>query len=186
MKNILLGLFLILSLQSFAQSNFRGMSWGASISQLKSKYPDVQWEIENIGKKKIYITEDDYVGGLEVTVAYYFTDSKLQMGVYFFTENHSSNNLYYEDFIAISNILKNKYDMERNEEWNNTTWKDNPNYIGHALIMGHVEIEERYEDERTIIIHEISSDDHGGIEHVLRYADMVYIKKMRASQNEDF
>jgi len=40
MKNLLLGLILILSLQSFAQGKFRGMSWGTTSSELKSKFPD--------------------------------------------------------------------------------------------------------------------------------------------------
>ena len=185
MKNIILGLILILSLQSFAQNNFRGMSWDLSSSQLKSKYPDVQWKIENQKETKIYTTED-YVGGLEVGVAYYFIDNKLKMGAYYFIEEHESNNLYYEDFVSISNILNKKYDMEKDEKWNNTSWKNSPNQIGHALIMGHVEIEERYEGELTAIIHGISSDNYGGINHFLLYSDMAQVKKMRASQNEDF
>lgn len=185
MKKILLGLFLILSLQSFAQNNFRGMSWDASISQLKSKYPDINWKIENENKTKIYTTED-HVGGLEVGVAYFFIDNQLKMGAYYFTEEHKSNNLYYEDFVSISNILNKKYDMEKDEKWNNTSWKDSPNRIGHALLMGHVEIEERYEDELTKIIHSLSNNNSEGIQHFLFYADMAHVKKMKASQNEDF
>ena len=38
--------------------------------------------------------------------------------------------------------------------------------------MGHVEINECYEDEKTLIVHEISSDDFGGIQHILSYKDM--------------
>jgi acyl-ACP thioesterase len=37
-------------------------------------------------------------------------------------EDHSANNLYYEDFVSISTFLNKKYDMEMNEHWNNTTW----------------------------------------------------------------
>ncbi len=175
----------MLSLQSFAQSNFRGMKWGSTLSQLKSKYPDVQWKTETETKFKYYSTEDS-VGGLEVTVIYVFIENKLQRGGYLFKEEHRSNNLYYEDFISISNILNDKYDMEINEKWNNTTWKGDSNKIGYALEMGYVEIKESYEDELTAIVHRISSVKYGGIEHVLIYSNVAYVKEVRASKLEDF
>lgn len=185
MKNLILGLILILSLQSFSQGKFRGMSWGTTSSQLKSNYPDAQWESETEGKDKVFTTED-YVGGLEVKVAYYFIDDKLKMGVYIFNENHTSDNMYYDDFISISTTLNKKYDMEMNKNWNDTTWENNPNYIGHALRSGDVEIIERNEHELTGIVHYISSDNNGGIEHILVYRDTVYMKKMRALEVDDF
>ncbi len=185
MKNILLGLFLFLSFQSFAQNNFREMSWGDSVSQLKSLYPSVKWEIETDEKLKVYATED-YVGGLEVKVLYSFIENKFQIGGYYFIVEHSSDNLYYEDFISISNILNKKYDMEIEKKWNDTTWKNNHNFIGHALIMGDVEIRETYDDKNISITHSISSDNYGGIQHVLVYYDMEYVKSQRDSVLDDF
>lgn len=185
MKNILLGLFLLLSLQSLTQGNFRGMDWGSSLIQLKTKYPDVQWETAVDGEIRLYGTKD-YVAGLEVTVGYGFIENKLEIGLYAFEEEHISDNMYYEDFISISNILKDKYDMELEEKWNNTTWKDSPNQIGHALASGHVEIVERFEDQYTAIIHRISGGSYGDIEHVLIYSNITYVNSMRAKKLEDF
>ncbi|MEP0133381.1 MAG: hypothetical protein ABJJ25_15380 [Eudoraea sp.] len=172
------------SLQSFAQNDFRKMNWGDSATQLKTKYPDVNWETETDGKTRIYFT-DDYVGGLKATIAYYFVENKFQIGAYIFIEKHSANNLYYEDFVSISTFLKKKYDMELNESWNNTSWKGDDDSIGYALAMGHVEIEEAYEDEQKAISHSISGDGFL-ISHTLRYASMDYVKSKRESSLDDF
>ena len=181
MKKLLLGLLIIFSFQSFAQNDFRKMNWGDSPAKLKTKYPDVNWEkTETDSNTQIYYT-DDYVGGLDATIAYYFVENKFQIGVYLFEEDHSANNLYYEDFVSISTLLNKKYDMEMNERWNDTSWKGNDDYIGFALAMGHVEIEEQYEDFKTAISHEISGD--GQIKHILRYASMDYVNSIREERS---
>lgn len=185
MKNIFLGLALILSLQSIGQGKFRGMDWGTTSSELKSNYPDAKWESHIDGKVKAFMTED-YVGGLKVNVVYYFIDDKLKWGMYSFSENHKSDNMYYDDFMSISIALNKKYDMEMSKEWNNTTWEDKPNYIGYALVLGHVEITEIYADGFTAITHTISSDNNSDIEHSITYYDVAFVKEMSASELEDF
>lgn len=188
MKNLILGLLLVVSLQSFAQGKFRGTSWGTTSSELKVKYPDAQWESHSETNTKILTTEG-FVDGLEVNIVYYYINDKLIGGGYYFSENHRSDNMYYDEFISISNTLNKKYEMEITENWNNTSYENSPNQIGFALNMGHVEIEERFEDELTSITHSISSNNNnnkGGIEHTLFYRDIEYLKKKRASEVEDF
>lgn len=184
MKSLLVSLFILFSWLSFSQ-NFRGLDWGTSITELKSKYPDTVWEIEKDEDYIYYITED-YIGGLDTDIVYYFTKNKLVGGIYFFKETHVSNNLYYENFKTISNSLNEKYKMESEENWNNNTWKDFPHSIGYALQMGHVVFTERYEDDKTSILHEISSDDLGEINHFITYWDMNYVKELRMSDIDDF
>ena len=173
----------MVSLQSIAQNDFRKMNWGDSPIELKVKYPNVIWESETDGNTQIYST-NDYVGGLAAMIVYYFIENKFQIGAYLFEEEHSANNLYYEDFVSISTFLNKKYKMEKNENWNDTTWKGNDDYIGHALAMGDVVIEEKYEDQKTSIYHEISGD--ANIKHFLRYASMEYIKARRDKSLDDF
>ena len=185
MKNLFLGFLIILSFNSFSQNNFRAMNWGDSVSDLKSQYPDAEWRTDSDSDIKAYLA-DDYVGGLKVEVAYIFVAEKLKAGAYEFKEKHSSNNLYHQDFLTVSEILNKKYEMERKEEWNKTAWKNNPDYIGYALAMGDVEITETYENEDTYIVHSISSDGFGGIQHVLAYAEINYIKEQRSSVLKDF
>jgi hypothetical protein len=157
MKNLLFGLFIFLSLQSFTQSNFRGMSWGDTPQQLKSNYPDVQFETMREDELFISYVTEDIVGGLNAIISYHFKKDKLLGGTYYFQESHQSDNMYYEDFKIISNILNDKYIMEPVENWNNTTFKNRPNDIGFALKMGHVEIAEMYLDKQTSIVHTIAS-----------------------------
>jgi len=187
MKRIILLILLVFTvLNSFSQTHFRGSEWKSSISQLKAKYPEVKWDIETDGDFKIYST-DDNVGGYEVTVYYYFKKNKLQIGGYRFNEYHRNKNLYYQDFLSISKILNEKYEMEPiEEEWNDTTYKNRPDRIGIALRMEKVEISEKYEDETTLIVHKISSGQFGGIEHGLIYYDMDYILSERKALKEKF
>lgn len=185
MKSILLALSLLLSIHMYSQSNFRGMNWGNSISELKSKYPNVKWEIDSKENFDFYITED-VVGGLVTDIAFVFIDNKLKTGVYKFKEEHPSDNSYYQDFITISNFLNQKYDMVMNENWNDTRHKDNPNDIGYALVMGFVQITETFEDDKTSITHNISSNENLEIEHLLIYQDMIYLNSKKNSALDDF
>ena len=52
--------------------------------------------------------------------------------------------------------------------------------------MGDVEIRETYDDKNISITHSISSDNYGGIQHVLVYYDMEYVKSQRDSVLDDF
>jgi len=183
MKNLFLGFLVMFSIQSFAQNDFRKMNWGDSPADLKEKHPNVTWESETDGDTRIYTT-NDYVGGLDTMIAYYFIENKFQVGIYLFEEDHSADNLYYEDFVSTSTFLNKKYKMEKNESWNDTTWKGNDDYIGFALAMGNVVIAESYEDEKTAIYHEISGD--GRITHFLRYASVDYVNSLKEASLDDF
>ena len=185
MNKLLLGFIIIISFQSFAQNDFRKMNWGDSPEQLKANYPDAKWETESAGGAIIYAT-NDIIGGLDTKVAYVFFEKKLRSGVYQFQQYHSpGNNLYYEDFMSISSYLDKKYDMEMTENWNDDTWKEYEDKIGFALSMGQVTIEERHEDDRTVIVHSISGDGPG-INHTLAYASMDWVKKIRENSLDDF
>ena len=173
------------SLQLVGQNDFRKMNWGDSPADLKANYPEVSWETETYEDYKLYATEG-IIGGLEAIIAYVFTDDKLQSGYYQFKESHSSTgNLYYEDFVSISSFLSKKYDMERTENWNDSSWKGKEDQIGFAISMGHVEIEERYEDERTAVVHSISGDKLQ-ISHSIAYASMEFVNSIREAALDDF
>ena len=184
MKNIFLLFFTILSFQSFAQNDFRKMNWGDSPEQLRANYPNIDWET-NTEYGNLILSTDDNVGGLATTIMYIFIDNKLKIGGYEFKQTYSSKNLYYDDYMSISNILKDKYEMVHNETWNNDLFKDDKNSIGQALFYGHVEISETSTGEKTIIMHSISGNNLK-IEHGLVYADFKYMKKQSDKRNDDF
>lgn len=173
------------SLAMVGQNDFRKMNWGDTPEQLKSAYPEVNWEIETYEGYRFYAT-NGFVGGLEAKIGFIFDSGKLQSGLYMFQESHSATgNLYYEDFELISSHLNKKYDMERNEDWNNTSWQGKSDYIGFALAMGHVAIDERFNDNRTFIIHSISGDGLN-VEHTLYYSSFDWVKAKKGSVLDDF
>ena len=185
MNKLVLGLLLMLSLQSIAQNDFRKMNWGDTPEELMSAYPNVDWNIEEEGDYLVYMAVD-VVGGLQTKIVYLFIDNKLQTGMYEFQTYHSANNLYYEDYQSISSILNKKYDMEEDENWNDTSWKGDKDNIGYALRMGHVEFEERYEDQKSMIVHHLTGGDGPGIDHRLVYYSMDFVNAQRAASLDDF
>lgn len=183
-KYLVLAFLLLFSFSAIAQNDFRKMNWGDSVAHLKEKYPQIEWEFTTEGSSKIYFS-DEYIGGLSTKVIYYFMDGKFQMGAYYFQEDHSpTGNLYYQDFQTISNILNEKYDMERNEKWNRSTWEGNYDRIGFSIAMGDVKIEETYVDNSVSILHVISGDK-ATVEHFLSYTSTNYMQS-RSSTLDDF
>ena len=55
-----------------------------------------------------------------------------------------------------------------------------------AIFIKEENNEETYEDEVTSIVHNISSNDLGGILHMLVYYDMAFVKSQRDSVLDDF
>ena len=89
MKKLLL-LLLFIPLMSFGQ-DFRKMSFGQSIEELKETYPATEFVEENEMKIDI-LSHDDYVGGIKTTVAYLFVDNSLMAGVYSFDDKNYNEN----------------------------------------------------------------------------------------------
>lgn len=186
MRIINLTLFLFLFTSGLiAQSTFRGMTWGDSISELQRTPLDSEWAEYSEGGIDFHVTTD-YLNGYEVMVIYGFDLDKLCFGGYIFTIDRYSDNQYHDDFVVISDLLNKKYDMEREEKWNDTSFKNNPNQIGFALRMGHVEITEIHKNDITSIIHVLSSNQQGGILHMLNYWSTEYKDKILDSELEDF
>lgn len=183
MNKIVFGIIALVSSVIYAQNDFRKMSWGDSVNELKAKYPNIDWSTDDLDGYKVYFT-DDNIGGLSATIVYFFVNDKFQVGGYIFQEEHNSNNLYYEDFLSISTFLNRKYDMERNEEWNNEFLRGYRDMIGYSLSNGYVRIEESYEDENTSILHQIYGD--GDISHTLLYSSAVFEKSRSKSALDDF
>ena len=184
-RTILIAAIFFVSIVSSGQGKFRGLNWGSSVSDLKAKYPNVEWHTDTDENAELYVTEDN-VEGIEAMIVYAFIENKLQIGGYTFTEEYKSNNSFYEDFKTISKILNDKYDMEYKEKWNDTRYKDEPNEIGYALGMGYVEIRESYEDDNTRIVHYISGKNYGAIQHQLNYFSKEYINSERVLDAENF
>ena len=177
-------LFLLFPVFLFAQ-DFRKMSFGQSIEELKETYPATEFTFENASGISIFY-HDDYVGGIKTTVAYLFVDNSLMAGVYTFDDkSYKSGDDRYKDYKTISGILNDKYEMKENNTWHNDTYKDQPNYYDHSLTMGYVDFDERYTTDKLLIRHSVSKSD-SSISHFLGYSSPSFAELIDAENDSDF
>ena len=168
----------------FAQ-DFRKMSFGQSIEELKETYPATEFVEENEMKIDI-LSHDDYVGGIKTTVAYLFVDNSLMAGVYSFDDkSYKSGDDRYKDYKTISGILNDKYEMKENNTWKNDTYKDRPNFYDHALTMGYVDFAEKYSTDKITINHSVSKSE-GKITHLVGYISPSMFEFANKKNESDF
>jgi len=180
MKKLLL-LLLFIPLMSFGQTNFRKMSWGDSVEDLKKTYPEATFEKGSEGELDIFMQEGNLIG-IEVFIAYLFYENELVAGMYMPTlTGYANSKDRLRDFYSISNRLNEKYTMEREDDWVDTTYKDNPNSLDHAIAMGDVILVEMGEAGDTKIIHNLSKG-----EHYLIYGSTKWVEIKKREQKDDF
>ena len=184
MKKLLLLLFI--PVVCLSQNDFRKMNWGESSEILKEKYSEINFVKEDVMSSTAFAHED-IIGGIEANVIYFFVDDKFFAGAYMFSyDSYSSKSKtdHLKDFNQISERLK-KYDMNREDVWINDSWKDDPNYLGHALYMGHVSLVEKGIDGDTVIVHSLERSE-GEFVHKLGYTNPVLLQKVLDSVDDDF
>ena len=179
MKKLLL-LLLFIPLMSFGQ-DFRKMSFGQSIEELKETYPATEFVEEN-EMEMVILSHDDMIGGIDTSVAYLFVDNLLVSGFYYFDRtSFKSSDDRYKDYKNISEFLNGKYEMEETNTWHNDSYKNDPNRYSHAFAMGYVDFLESYENDRVFIRHSVESSD-GRISHILGYSNPQFAAQMRADK----
>ena len=184
MKKLLLLLFI--PIVCLSQNDFRKMNWGESPVTLKEKYSEINFVKEDVMGTTMFGCED-IIAGLEAKILYFFVDDKFYAGGYMFSVGSYSSKSATDrlkDFNQISERLE-KYDMNREDVWINDTWKDDPNYLDHALTMEHVSLVEKGIDGDTVIVHSLERSE-GEFVHKLVYTNPVLLQKMLDSVDDDF
>jgi len=184
MKNLIL-LLLFIPLISFSQ-DFRKMSFGQSVEELKETYPATEFTFEEENGVAIF-SHEDFVGGIKTVVAYLFLDNSLKSGFYVYDEeNYSkSSDDRYKDYKNISRFLNDKYKMKDDSTWHNDSYKNDSNSYSHAFAMGYVDFLETYRTEKVLIRHVLQKSD-SSITHVLGYSNPEFAKQMYAESESDF
>jgi len=184
MKKLILLLFI--PIVCLSQNDFRKMNWGESPKILKERYGDISFKKEIDGEITMLV-HDESIGGIQATVAYLFTEDKFFSGVYLFAYDSYSKDTTdrLKDFNNISARLNKKYKMTREDVWINDTWKNNPNYLGHALNMAHVSLIEKGSNDDTLILHSLEETE-GELVHRLVYAFDKTMQQMQDSMDDDF
>jgi hypothetical protein len=184
MKNLIL-LLLFIPLISFSQ-DFRKMSFGQSVEELKETYPEYVFITENDMGMNIF-SHTDVVGGIEATVAYLFVDNKLSSGFYYFdrTNIFKSDDDRYKDFKSISLILNDKYEMQENNNWHDDAFKDDPTRNAFSLAMGYVDFSEMNSTDKVLINHTLLRTD-GVYTHIVGYIAPSFGQLMEKKIDSDF
>lgn len=185
MKKLLL-LLLMFPIFGYCQGDFRKLSWGQSIEDLKLAYPEIQFEKGTDSGCDILRHFGDLIG-IKTQIVYVFLDNKFIAGMYYLDPLNESKSsvLRLKDYKSISSRLKNKYEMRNEDVWVKSLFKDSPDQLDYAVKWGHVTLMERSEFGDTYITHTLSQDGNQ-LNHLLSYASDKWVKIMQQKQNDDF
>jgi hypothetical protein len=185
MKKVLL-ILLIFPIFGFGQGDFRKLSWGQSIEDLKKAYPEIQFEKRIDSGCDILRYFGDLIG-IEAQIVYVFLDNKFIAGMYYLDPLNKSKSsvLRLKDYKNISSRLRDKYAMRNEDEWIKSNWKKYPDELDFAVKFGHVTLVERSEIGDTYVTHTLSQNGNQ-LNHLLSYASDKWVKIMQQKQNDDF
>jgi hypothetical protein len=185
MKNLLL-ILLIFPIFGFGQGDFRKLSWGQSIEDLKKAYPEIQFDKDIDSGCDIFRHFGDLIG-IKTQIVYVFSENKFIAGMYYLDPLNKSKSsvLRLKDYKSISSRLKDKYAMRNEDEWVKSTWKDSPDQLDFAVKWGEVTLMERSEIGDTYVTHTLSHDGNQ-LNHLLSYASDKWVKIMQQKQDDDF
>lgn len=156
------------------QSNnydFRNSNWGDSIEQVR-KIESMKPFLDS-GSSLVY--NDAKILDLSCSIMYMFYDGKLLNGGYVFDEKHSSDNLYYEDYLKLVAAYTEKYGKPTSSEeiWIDELFKDNPKDWGFAIKKGDAKFTTHWITS-TSTIDIVISGDNGQFSTVIVYKSFEY------------
>lgn len=164
-KIFLLVLVVLAGIIVFGQNtetpDVRNVSWNMSRDEVKSieKSP-LDSELTYYAGDKMLIYNATIMG-YETRLAYMFDDKKLTSIVVIFKIDNQSANKYVEDYSKIERLLNDKYGSSyRNEYWRDDLYKNDPNDIGMALKMQHLEYSNKWESRRSVILLSMKAKDY--------------------------
>ena len=141
------------------------VTWGMSPEQVKKAYKGLQTDGEgNLLTEKLKVT------GADAAARFDFVDGKLAQVIILFTQTHTNNNKYVDDFESTSELMKGKYGAPQIERqaWSKDLFKDDPGHIGTALVSGHVQWFALWSTSQTEITHGLNGGNFKA-RHLLIY-----------------
>lgn len=147
--------------------DFRSAKWGIDKESVRKLEGEPLQENDS---GMVYLDE---VATYPVDVFYNFSDGKLIDGLYTFTQTHSNDNLYYDDYKNLVKIYTQKYGepAKQAEQWSDELYKGNKAKIGMAVSAGHVMFASFWETEST----EVSVNLYG--DNFKIYLTALYVDK---------
>lgn len=139
-KSIFLFLLIIFFSISVYSQDFRNVSFGMSMQEVKNRETDALYAQE--GNQLFFTTK---IAGSSMIIIYEFWDNELARGTLIYDEKHANDNLYYEKFKEIKSLLSQKYGSSNDDvSWYDNLYKDDPSEIGFAISIGHVRFDSEW------------------------------------------
>jgi hypothetical protein len=159
--------------------SFRKTNWGMSKSQVKGT------EAGKILRDDDVLAYEGNVAGLNTLIAYIFVDNKLVRAKYIFTEKHSNKTDYISDYTSIQKILTKKYGEPSDDKtyWKNDLYKDDYQYWGMALAVGHLSKFSNWKVSDTEVWLSINGDNYE-ISHSVEYSS-VKLASLESTKSEE-
>lgn len=125
--------------------DFRSATWGIDKESVRKLEGEPLQENDS---GMVYLDE---VATYPVDVFYKFSNDKLISGLYTFTQTHSNNNLYYDDYEDLVEIYTKKYGepAKQAEKWSDELYKSDKTKLGMAVAAGHVVFATFWQTETT-------------------------------------
>lgn len=141
--------------------DFRNTTWGMTQEEVKKVEIDVEWV--NLLDRENVLTGTAETAGMDSMIAYTFdSDGKLQRAVVLFTESHTSENLYIDDYYEVQEKLTEKYGEPKLDKkiWNDDLYKDDENDWGFAVSIGDLAYGSTWESNATQIALQLKGDNY--------------------------
>jgi len=131
-----------------AERDLRNVNWGMSKEEVMNN--ETLTLVEQIDNNLVYFTS---VSNLECLLIYEFVNNKLYSANYVFSEEHTTQNQYINDYFTIKGLLEKKYGEPVNyeERWNDSLFKSDPDKRGLAVSVGHLSYLISWETNQTEI-----------------------------------
>lgn len=143
------------SVAQTATTDFRGVLWGSSPSQVQANEKARQIPINEKEKSPDdVLLYEDQLAGHDVNIYYQFNDNdKLINGTYFFRKNYTDPQLFLEDYKEFKELLSTKYGKPKmdEEEWSSNTVPFDKDDWGQAISDGYLDLIAYWSTDRTLI-----------------------------------
>ena len=151
-------------------ADFQNSNWGMTKSEV------LQAEAKGLSEMDIgNLAGVKDVSGREAIVSFEFENGKLYDGMIIFTDEHTNENLYIDDYNSIKNALCEKYGEPVTDwqDWSDDLYRDDPDEWGFAVSLGDVAFYTTWKTETTEIA-QILTGDNFEVTHFINYRDVNY------------
>lgn len=161
--------------------DFRGLSWGASLSQVKKAE---KAKFVNGDADTLYF--EGSISGVSIGIWYFFLNGHLVEATYNNQESHINKNDYILDFQNVNKLLKKKYGTPILDEqiWDGEYYKDKPSQWGGAIGAGQLKYVAKWETDRTTISSGLVGDNFRIIHHII-YREKASKLKMNSIKEKE-